>query len=757
MTIKANLEDGTVKNFPDGTDLAIIEKAVKDLVASSAKEPESVTGIDNISSMLGVSENQRTALDELNKRGKLFSEAGMGDSMGPLDYLLGVADVAGTLVSGAIAEPISGMAGIAKTITSGPEAATESIRQIQDALTWMPKTESGQMIAQKIGEFLKPVIDFVGKVPKAVGDVGYKIGGPIGGAAGVTLIHAIPELLALKGTRAAKKIGLKRILKDKHISEVYDAAGNIRPGIKRAAKAADIDIEDVVNNAGMKGEAKRIGKAATARGDLPSENIAVAAKANPEILEAAKEFGVSDNLLTSHAAENPTFRAVEQGLKSVPGSHLAAREKALIADVAKRADDLIVEFGGATDKAGLSDAYKLKAERVIDDLEKQADKAYAVVDRNIPANSLVDADEILSFLGKEAKDLGGAEFLSAQKKGLLKSFSKKSKPTYARLDRARKYIGEALNRGSGPFKESTIGTLKQMYKSLSKDQKAAAIKYNMGKEFDIANDLVSSRKGIEKQLIKSLGKDLRGTITTKAKPAMINLSRGDTKAFDELMDNIPTQLGPEMRQSVVATALNDAFIQGSRAEKSLNIAGFDDFMNGIKRNKSAYTRLKNELGTDSVERLERFHTLVSGVRRAQKDAITTGRIVAVPKMFDESVGLAAKLYGGGKVILPEIITTSAGLPGLATAMRWAAPRMKKTARSVAADEMLSSAKFRKSMFSAAKGSEKANIEKAIKGIPIYKRWVKTLAESELAELSSVGVVGFLTGETIQENKEGASG
>lgn len=669
---------------------------------------------------------------------------------------LGILEVPLTMGSAAASQIASGIAGTAKAITSGPQDAEKTIEEIQSFFTYQPRTDEGKMLLEGMGKVLKPIMDAVINDPakfwgdqtrELIGGEDGNLTGDIAGTAVNSGIQILPDILGLKGSKTVRKAGLERILKDADVSKIFDEAGNIRKEVIDAAAEVGEDATKIIDELDLKKQVKQIKK-------MPSERIAESARPNPEILKAADEFGVSDNLLASHSAENPTYRAIEQGLKSVPGSRLAETEKALILDVSKKADDLIQEFGGTLDKSSLSDTYKLKAESIIDDLEKQADVAYKKVGERIPNIAEVSTENSYGKILETIKDLGGNEYLSIPEKKLFAQLDPRTKPTYARLDKIRREIGQAINKGSGPFKDSETGLLKQLYKALSEDQYNAAKRIggdDFANLYNSAKDLVATRKVIEEQLLQTLGKNLTANITSKARQAMLNLSKGDTKYFDDLINNIPDQLGADVRKSVIASSLNDAFVQGSRAEKSLNIAGFDDFMNGLKRNKSAYSRLKNELGDPAMKRLESFHTLVGGIRRAQKDSITTGRIMSVLKLFDETEGLAAKLYGVGKTVLPEVVTTSSGMPGLATAMRFTMPKGKKMARSMAADELLSSDKFRKAVRGITYETiDESKINAAIKAIPAYKRWAKTLTESEAADLATVGFVGYIMN---QNNKE----
>lgn len=169
---------------------------------------------------------------------------GLFDKPGVLDYLMMGLEPAATIATGAIAEPVAGIAGLAKTITSGPEAGAETIEQVQDAMTYEPRTESGQGAMQAIGETLHPIIEPIGEAVQAVGDVAYKAGGPVAGAGTITAIAAIPELLGLKGSRAAKKMATRRILQNTDSTDLFDSTGELVPEIKNSLQMSGIPEEE---------------------------------------------------------------------------------------------------------------------------------------------------------------------------------------------------------------------------------------------------------------------------------------------------------------------------------------------------------------------------------------------------------------------------------------------------------------------------------------------------------------------------------
>ena len=111
------------------------------------------------------------------------------DLLGKLRGILGSYETAGSIASGILAQPVSGLAGIL-AIPGGPEKAANAVRVTQNALTYQPRTESGRNALAALGEGLAPVTNALSRVQQATGDAGYAMGGPVGGMLGATLPDA---------------------------------------------------------------------------------------------------------------------------------------------------------------------------------------------------------------------------------------------------------------------------------------------------------------------------------------------------------------------------------------------------------------------------------------------------------------------------------------------------------------------------------------------------------------------------------------
>lgn len=115
-----------------------------------------------------------------------------------------IIEPAATLISGAIAEPIAGLAGIAQAINPFAEegAAAEAVEATRQALTFQPKTEAGQESLKTIGGFLAPVGRVLQDAEQFLGDETFEAtGSPVLAAAATAIPTAIIEGIGLASAK----------------------------------------------------------------------------------------------------------------------------------------------------------------------------------------------------------------------------------------------------------------------------------------------------------------------------------------------------------------------------------------------------------------------------------------------------------------------------------------------------------------------------------------------------------------------------
>lgn len=206
-------------------------------------------------------DRQKAIAEELARRGRLQLDVpaaaaseqppiGPDDSPGILDYLMHAGETAATFGSGVVAEPVAGIAGLAKSITSGLDAGAETAKQVREAIQYQPKGEMTVKAFQNLGNKISPVVEPVVKTFQGAADAAAdtasnpNVAGAVG-AAVMSLPAVIPEILGLRGTRAAKKMALRRIIQQTDdVTSVFDDVGVLRPEIKTALASAGIPEDE---------------------------------------------------------------------------------------------------------------------------------------------------------------------------------------------------------------------------------------------------------------------------------------------------------------------------------------------------------------------------------------------------------------------------------------------------------------------------------------------------------------------------------
>lgn len=121
--------------------------------------------------------------------------------------LLGALDAAGSVVSGVVAEPLAGLAGLGAALNPFDgvpiDQAGEHVARMRELLTYKPQTEEGQRILQSVGGVLEPVVKALEASEQYLGDKGYEAAGPVGGAIGTTIPTAALTLLGSGTARSA--------------------------------------------------------------------------------------------------------------------------------------------------------------------------------------------------------------------------------------------------------------------------------------------------------------------------------------------------------------------------------------------------------------------------------------------------------------------------------------------------------------------------------------------------------------------------
>lgn len=139
----------------------------------------------------------------------------------------GAAEVAGTFATGALAEPLAGMAGIAQSLNpfAQPGAGAQAVGDVRQAMTYMPRTEAGQGQLAAVGGALAPVANALNAAQNFTGDAGYDMAGPVGGAIGAAVPAAAMELASIgAGRLLGRGAQVAKAVPDEQAQSILNAA-----------------------------------------------------------------------------------------------------------------------------------------------------------------------------------------------------------------------------------------------------------------------------------------------------------------------------------------------------------------------------------------------------------------------------------------------------------------------------------------------------------------------------------------------------
>ncbi len=211
--MQAQLADGRILEFPDGTDPAIVQRTVKNMLA------------------------QQPSADTLE-----------GDTGQDINKSLSIIEPAATLVTGGIAEPIAGLAGIVQGLNPFADegAAKRAVEGTREALTFQPRTEAGQQGLESLGETIAPVAEKIQGAEKFLGDKTFELtDSPALAAAATTIPTAIMELMGvalakggLKTARATKQAA-KASKVDKFLNQSVPSIDQLKSTAREVFKEID--------------------------------------------------------------------------------------------------------------------------------------------------------------------------------------------------------------------------------------------------------------------------------------------------------------------------------------------------------------------------------------------------------------------------------------------------------------------------------------------------------------------------------------
>jgi len=178
MTIEAELPDGTILEFPDGTDQGVIQNVVK--------------------SRLGITAD-----------GQARPETEAVEQPSFADQVIGGLDAVAQVGTSVIAEPIAGLAGLITAPFAGHEEATKSIEAVRDFISVDATTKEGKQNLNAIAGLVNKGVELANI--------------PVAGLAGIgALLSGEGHEAATAAISKAKDVGASQTLGD----GVYEATGS---------------------------------------------------------------------------------------------------------------------------------------------------------------------------------------------------------------------------------------------------------------------------------------------------------------------------------------------------------------------------------------------------------------------------------------------------------------------------------------------------------------------------------------------------
>ena len=199
------------------------------------------------------------------------------------------------------------------------------------------------------------------------------------------------------------------------------------------------------------------------------------------------------------------------------------------------------------------------------------------------------------------------------------------------------------------------------------------------------------RKSLENDMASLFGKQLDRSLTPLIAGSTKKLGAGDTSAFLKMIGAVP----PEMRQQVAASGLSSFFQRTARGGE-MDFAGYSKWFDALERNQQAKNALMSNLPPEAARQLTDLARVSRGIAMSKGEFLATGKAIN-PDVLKVADSLMGKVFDevrrrGITGLVAEVAGTSAGAPGLASALQ-SATMAGKPSIAKAADRLITSPEF----------------------------------------------------------------
>lgn len=567
-----------------------------------------------------------------------------------------------------------------------PDTVQRAAEEMQNDFTFSPKGEKGKEYLKNTGEALKPL----------------------------EAINPAQGMLLGQATRNA---------------------GAIIPKRANAVKEA-IPDEDV---------AKTVKKAA-AGNENAKIDVLDAAKLDDDAIKAASNLDIE--LPVDIFSQNELIKQLAGKARGMVAGDESVKFAEAIQTAVTKADDALESIGGTPDIAGISSKIKGSLDSSIAGLKKEAVDIYNKVDASVSKKSEVAPSNLKSTLDDIVSEVG-IDGLSKQEATLLRSIEGM---TYGRLMREKSQIGAALGSkiSQSPYSNVEMGSLKRLYGAISKDQLGAVKTLGdetLSSQLRLANQLTAKRKGLEKRVVQTFGKDGEGSIAQKLKTAINQGAKGDVTNLNKVLKATPK----ELRKEAITTALS-SLSQTNRANQTgFNFSQYNKIYRGLRQNPTIYKKLVRELGQGSHQVLLDLHQVSKVVSDATSRVSKTGS--SNQALFTKATGeniivqIADKTFG-----VVDGVANRASLGIVGNNMIGSILRAGRTDKTKALAELFRDESFMETMRGSAKTGINPQQLKKLSRSAKFKNWSRSIGASNL-QLETLLATAEQTRKTANLNKE----
>lgn len=655
--------------------------------------------------------------------------AGPGPSL--MERIVGTGEAAlttATGMTGGALGMVGGTAGAtAAAILDGSFGTAEAAQMIEQAasegaqaLTYAPRTASGQSQAEAVGGVMQQLVPLAGLAPQMAGLT--RGAGP-----------------AAAATRTAAGAVLDRVNPAARAAAAPEVAGGF-------ADVAQTRPTINVNSAGVAGGAAQMPATALAQtarrageggagGERAARILAEQAAPDAQKVAAAERLGITEYLQPDHVTTNEAYRQVVAAIKSNPQSQVALAERQGLASVAQRASSLIDEIGGGKDLSALDVDVKSRIQGVAGNMKGQADKLWGELRTLVPDAAPVEAPATRQVIAGMVEALGGEQkamqAMPAAARRFLAPLMGDEPITHGYLDLTRKQVGQATQKRTGPFADMETGQLKQFYAALTSDQEAVAKATSDSAyyTFRAAKYATQLQKGFEDDLSALFGRDLDRSMVAGGQTglggATAALAKGDATRITRLLSSIPE----DMRQQVVASGLSTVLRRAS-VEGGMDFTGYAKWYAGLRENRQAYSAIMSNLPLGAAKQLEALYRVSEGVSTSLNRRVKTGALNTIKAEMMGADSMMEGLYSFARraaVGVPaEAAATAVGLPGAGISAAIASALTKgKSKPMAAADALIASPEFQQ-MVSAPAGPAQAAAIRRFAYSPDFTRFARAV-------------------------------